>query len=180
MTKIIKESLFFLIKVELIILKYLVLIPIRLIFFFTNTISGYAIMYFLIGGIFLLPHPFPIIILLTFSDLIFVSLVCIILSQFKFSRDKLRDLIGKENFSKYIGDNPGTVISRNLVKVGGVFVTFGVLKIGLDFSQDQVNGVCADNYADRCRKNNVPIDPNTFHEYHRRRWSDLGDFSKKK
>lgn len=163
-------------KFELIILKYLCLIPIKLVYFFTNTIAGYAIMFFFFGGIFILPYPFPIIILVLFSDLIFVSLVCIILSQFKFSRDKLRNLIGSENFTKYIGDNPGTVLSRNLIKVGGVFLTFGSLKIGLDFGQDQVNGICAENYAERCRKNNIPIDPTTFHEYHKRRWSDLGDF----
>lgn len=92
------------IKYELFILKYTIVLPLRFGFFCTTTKPGTLFLYLLVFGVFFLPYSMAIICMVILTDILIVGLMCTILAQFKQTRKILIEIIGKENFSKYVGD----------------------------------------------------------------------------
>lgn len=161
------------IKFDLFFLKYMILIPLKISHFLCETKGGTGILIFLILGMYGFPHPFSTIIFFFLSDIISVLIFCTIGAQFRVSRELLKKLLGLENFSKYVGDNPGSVTGKHLFKVGVYCLGIGVGKVGLDVFQDHANSIAANTYAEDCRRQNIPIDETKFHKFYERRFSDI-------
>lgn len=162
-----------LIKLDLILLKYMILIPLKVSHFLCETKGGTGILIFMILGMYGLPYPFSTIIFFFLSDIISVLIFCTISAQFSISRELLKKLIGVENFSKYVGDNPGSITGKHLFKVGLYCLGIGVGKVGLNVFQDQANSIAANTYAEDCRRQNLPIDEEKFHKFYERRFSAI-------
>lgn len=111
------------------------------------------------------PYPINYYIYLVFCDVISTNFLCLILSQFEVSRNYLIRLIGQENFSKYIGDNPGSNLGKKLICTGTFVIGIGLGKIGLDVAQTYANAHDASLYADTCKAKGIPVDAEAFHDH---------------
>jgi hypothetical protein len=162
-----------LVQIELIILKYYILWFLKIAAFLTSTSGGQGILLLMAIALYGLPFPFSTIIALFLADLIGVLVFVTIFAQFEKSRNSLKDLIGPENFSKYVGDNSGSISGRYLVKTVGFILCVGLSKVSLDLAQDRVNDMSANTYADRCRQQGIPIDAERFHKMYDRQFPDI-------
>src|SRR5690606_27833145 len=95
------------IKSELFILKHSILIPLKIGQIFLLDRIGFLLILLYYILMLYLPYPISLFMAIIILDILGIALTCTILSKFDFSRKHLKNLIGSQNFSKYIGDNPG-------------------------------------------------------------------------
>lgn len=160
------------IRYELFMLKWSLLIPVKLLYWLMSTYPGLAFTTFLTLFFSAIPYPMNYGIYLVFCEVMSTNFLCLMLSQFEISRKYLILLIGEQNYNKYIGENPGSTLGKRLLYTGGFVMGIGLGKIGLDMVQTNANARDASLYAEKCRKEGVQIDPERFHAHFDRRPHD--------
>lgn len=156
------------IQTELFILKHSILIPLKIGQIFLLDYIGVLliILYYII--MISAPYPLSFFMAILILDILGIAITCTILSKFDFTRKHLKNLIGAENFSKYIGDNPGSLTTKLAVRLVTTAVALSVSKIGVDSLQDYSNSLSANRYANDCMRHGISVDPTQFNTFYQR------------
>lgn len=122
----------------------------------------YSIILFF-NGLVYAPYWFAVLIIFFITSPIAASLTLYFLVQFEKVRLLLIEVIGQENFSIYVGNNPGTTQIKKLGGVVGISISLAILA---DFSnkgsQVIANHLDGNNYVETCNKANVPVNEATL------------------
>nr|NP_046145.1 hypothetical protein [Chlamydomonas moewusii]AAC39343.1 unknown [Chlamydomonas moewusii]QRM91393.1 hypothetical protein [Chlamydomonas moewusii] len=92
-----------------------------------------------------------------------------IFAQFEKTRNILKDIIGVQAFSKYVGDNPGSNAGKQLTLLAVLGFGLGtVADITTSVTHHVANKAAADAYVDTCKKANVEVKESAIRELYLR------------